>query len=67
MARKQCKFKDRPDYRFVLDDKGIVVDIVTERRRSSNRIVEEAMITSNLCCRSTERKIRFGVFNAYGL
>ncbi len=59
-------FKDRPDYRFVLDDKGIVVDIVTERRRSSNRIVEEAMITSNLCAAAVlKEKLGFGVFNVH--
>ncbi len=67
MARKQCtRVQDRPDYRFVLDDKGIVVDIVTERRRSSNRIVEEAMITSNLCAAVVlKEKLGFGVFNVH--
>lgn len=59
-------FKDRPDYRFVLDDKGNVVEIVTERRRSSNRIVEEAMITSNLCAAAVlKEKLGFGVFNVH--
>ncbi|WP_166264954.1 exoribonuclease II [Providencia sp. M-27] len=59
-------FKDRPDYRFVLDDSGNVVDIVTERRRSSNRIVEEAMITSNLCAAAVlKEKLGFGVFNVH--
>ncbi|PLP20643.1 exoribonuclease II, partial [Klebsiella michiganensis] len=33
-------FKDRPDYRFVLGDKGEVLDIVAEPRRIANRIVE---------------------------
>lgn len=59
-------FKDRPDYRFVLDDKGNVVDIVSESRRSSNRIVEEAMITSNLCAASVlKEKLGFGIFNVH--
>lgn len=59
-------FKDRPDYRFVLDDKGDVVDIVSESRRSANRIVEEAMITSNLCAASVLKdKLGFGVFNVH--
>nr|ELR5186893.1 exoribonuclease II [Providencia rettgeri] len=59
-------FKDRPDYRFVLDDKGNVVDIVSERRRSSNRIVEEAMITANLCAAAVlKEKLGFGVFNVH--
>ncbi|MGG4607124.1 exoribonuclease II [Providencia sp. Me31A] len=59
-------FKDRPDYRFILDDKGNVVDIVSESRRSSNRIVEEAMITSNLCAATVlKEKLGFGVFNVH--
>lgn len=59
-------FKDRPDYRFVLDDKGNVVDIVSESRRSSNRIVEEAMITANLCAAAVlKEKLGFGVFNVH--
>ena len=59
-------FKDRPDYRFVLDDKGQVLDIVTESRRSANRIVEEAMITSNLCAASIlKEKLGFGIFNVH--
>ncbi|WP_311863460.1 RNB domain-containing ribonuclease, partial [Salmonella enterica] len=42
-------FKDRPDYRFVLGEKGEVLDIVAEPRRIANRIVEESMIAANLC------------------
>ena len=34
-------FKDRPDYRFILGEKGEVLDIVAEPRRIANRIVEE--------------------------
>ncbi|EPG4007910.1 exoribonuclease II [Providencia stuartii] len=59
-------FKDRPDYRFLLDDKGNVIDIVVESRRTANRIVEEAMITANLCA-ATQLKntLGFGVFNVH--
>ncbi len=42
-------FKDRPDYRFVLGEKGEVLDIVAEPRRIANRIVEESMIAANIC------------------
>ena len=42
-------FKDRPDYRFVLGEKGEVLNIVAEPRRIANRIVEEAMISANIC------------------
>lgn len=47
--RHALVFKDRPDYRFVLGEKGDVLEIVTEQRRSANRIVEECMIAANVC------------------
>lgn len=59
-------FKDRPDYRFVLDENGNVVEIVSESRRTANRIVEEAMITANLCAANVlKNKLGFGVFNVH--
>ena len=59
-------FKDRPDFRFILDDNGDVVDIVAENRRAANKIVEEAMITANLCAASIlKQKLGFGVFNVH--
>ena len=42
-------FKTAPDYRFVLGEKGEVLDIVAEPRRIANRIVEESMIAANIC------------------
>ncbi|PHM45430.1 exoribonuclease R [Xenorhabdus mauleonii] len=59
-------FKERPDYRFILDNGGNVVDIVIEQRRAANRIVEEAMITANLCAAKVLReKLGFGVYNVH--
>ncbi|MGJ0628401.1 exoribonuclease II [Xenorhabdus bovienii] len=59
-------FKERPDYRFVLDKGGNVVDIVIDQRRSANRIVEEAMITANLCAAKILRdKLGFGIYNVH--
>lgn len=59
-------FKERPDYRFILDENGHVVDIVIEQRRTANRIVEEAMITANLCAAKILRdKLGFGVYNVH--
>lgn len=59
-------FKDRPDYRFMLDDKGNVLDILVESRRIANRIVEEAMITANLCAAiQLKNTLGFGVFNVH--
>ncbi|WP_039056050.1 exoribonuclease II [Enterobacter sp. Bisph1] len=59
-------FKDRPDYRFVLGEKGEVLDIVAEPRRIANRIVEEAMIAANICAARVLRdKLGFGIYNVH--
>ena len=59
-------FKDRPDYRFVLGDKGEVLDIVAEPRRIANRIVEESMISANICAARVLRdKLGFGIYNIH--
>ncbi|WP_454878201.1 exoribonuclease II [Serratia inhibens] len=59
-------FKDRPDYRFVLGEKGEVLDIITEQRRSANRIVEECMIASNVCAAIMLRdRLGFGIYNVH--
>lgn len=59
-------FKDRPDYRFVLDDKGDVLDIQVEPRRIANRMVEEAMITANICAARVLRDgLGYGVYNVH--
>ncbi|MEA1064928.1 exoribonuclease II [Erwinia sp. HR93] len=59
-------FKDRPDYRFVLGEKGEVLDIIAEPRRIANRIVEEAMIAANVCAAITLRdKLGFGIYNLH--
>ncbi|OON41193.1 exoribonuclease II [Izhakiella australiensis] len=59
-------FKDRPDYRFLLGEQGEVLDIVTEQRRSANRMVEEAMIAANICAATVLRdRLGFGVYNVH--
>ncbi|MDX5627075.1 MULTISPECIES: exoribonuclease II [unclassified Brenneria] len=59
-------FKDRPDYRFLLGEKGEVLDIVVEPRRIANRIVEEAMIAANVCAAVVLRdKLGFGIYNVH--
>ncbi|WP_318356662.1 exoribonuclease II [Enterobacter sp.] len=59
-------FKDRPDYRFVLGEKGEVLDIVAESRRIANRIVEESMIAANICAARVLRdKLGFGIYNIH--
>ncbi len=59
-------FKDRPDYRFVLGEKGEVLDILAEPRRIANRIVEEAMILANVCAAKVlQEKLGFGIYNLH--
>lgn len=59
-------FKDRPDYRFLLGEKGEVLDIIAEPRRIANRIVEEAMIAANICAAMVMRdKLGFGIYNVH--
>ncbi|MDA6077667.1 exoribonuclease II [Edwardsiella anguillarum] len=64
--RHALVFRDRPDYRFVLDDHGDVTDIVAEPRRVANRIVEECMITANVCAALVLReRLGFGIYNVH--
>ncbi|VAX76806.1 Exoribonuclease 2 [Serratia symbiotica] len=59
-------FQDCPDYRFVVGEKGEILDIVTEQRRTANRIVEECMITANMCAAKVLREhLGFGVYNVH--
>ena len=59
-------FKDRPDYRFLLGEKGEVLDIIVEHRRIANRIVEECMIAANVCAAIALRdNLGFGIYNVH--
>ncbi|MEL7293398.1 MAG: exoribonuclease II [Pseudomonadota bacterium] len=59
-------FPDRPDYRFELSEDNDVVAIHADMRRSANRLVEEAMITANICAGKTlQATFNSGVFNTH--
>ncbi|MCD9463709.1 exoribonuclease II [Photobacterium phosphoreum] len=59
-------FPDRPDYRFELSEDNDVVAIHTDLRRIANRMIEEAMITANICAgRALQEKFATGVFNVH--
>jgi exoribonuclease-2 len=59
-------FKDRPDYRFVLDEQGDVLSIQIEPRRIANRMVEEAMIAANICAGQVLRSgLGYGLYNVH--
>lgn len=59
-------FRDRPDFRFVLGEKGEVLEIISEQRRTANKMVEEAMITANIVAGEFLRnKLGYGIFNLH--
>ncbi|WP_046030079.1 exoribonuclease II [Vibrio vulnificus] len=59
-------FPDRPDYRFELSEDNDVVAIHADMRRSANRLVEESMITANICAGKTlQTHFGTGVFNCH--
>ncbi|MGI2805419.1 exoribonuclease II [Vibrio vulnificus] len=59
-------FPDRPDYRFELSEDNDVVAIHADMRRSANRLVEESMITANICAGKTlQGHFGTGVFNCH--
>ncbi len=59
-------FQDKPDYRFELSDDNDVIAIHADRRRCAHRLVEEAMITANICAGATlKNQFNTGVFNVH--
>ncbi|MGF1733862.1 exoribonuclease II [Photobacterium satsumensis] len=63
-ATNAVVFPDRPDYRFELSEDNDVVAIHTDPRRTANRMIEEAMITANICAgRVLKEKFGLGVYN----
>ncbi len=59
-------FPDRPDYRFELSEDNDVIAIHADMRRSANRLVEESMITANICAGKTLKSaFGTGVFNTH--
>ncbi|MGF1719577.1 exoribonuclease II [Vibrio kyushuensis] len=65
-ATNAVVFPDRPDYRFELSETNDVVAIHADLRRSANRLVEESMITANICAGKTlQASFNTGVFNTH--
>ncbi|PPI86788.1 exoribonuclease II [Candidatus Pantoea edessiphila] len=59
-------FKDRLDYKFLISEKGEVLEIISELRRTANHIVEESMILANMCAGKILReKLGFGIYNIH--
>jgi exoribonuclease-2 len=59
-------FRNRPDYDFVLKEDGSLDHIEIEERRIANQIVEECMITANVCAGNLlAGKFQSGIFNLH--
>ncbi|MGF1813509.1 exoribonuclease II [Vibrio splendidus] len=59
-------FPDRPDYRFELSEDNDVVAIHADMRRTANKLVEESMISANICAgRVLKESFNQGVFNCH--
>jgi len=61
-----CVFKDKPEYEFVLNEKGGLKEIKVVHKRVANGIVEEAMILANTCAgRFLAEHFNAGIFNTH--
>ncbi|WP_105902019.1 exoribonuclease II [Vibrio gangliei] len=59
-------FPDRPDYRFELSEDNDVVAIHADMRRTANKLVEESMITANICAgKALKSAFNSGIFNTH--
>lgn len=59
-------FRNKPDYDFILNAEGALDHIEVNHRRIANQIVEESMITANVCAgQLLAEKINCGIFNTH--
>lgn len=59
-------FKDKEDYKFILNEQRSVVEIVKLQRRVANHIVEEAMIAVNLALADfLATHLGYAIFNTH--
>ncbi|VFP81089.1 Exoribonuclease 2 [Buchnera aphidicola (Cinara kochiana kochiana)] len=59
-------FKDRPEYRFHLSKKWEILNISIENRRIAHKIIEESMISANICAADfLDKKLGFGLYHTH--
>ncbi|VFP78163.1 Exoribonuclease 2 [Buchnera aphidicola (Cinara cuneomaculata)] len=59
-------FNDRPEYRFHLSKTWEILDISMEHRRIAHKIVEESMISANICAANfLDKKLGFGLYHVH--
>ncbi|WWO95467.1 MAG: exoribonuclease II [Candidatus Dasytiphilus stammeri] len=60
------KNQDQPQYHFVFNAAGCISDIKIEYRRIAHFLIEEIMITANICASNFLReKLGFGIYNVH--
>lgn len=65
-ATYAATFRNKPDYDFILNAEGALDHIEVNHRRIANQIVEESMITANVCAgQLLAEKLNCGIFNTH--
>ncbi|QJC38381.1 exoribonuclease II [Enterobacteriaceae endosymbiont of Donacia fulgens] len=71
LYRKKWNYKNivnfnNTDYKFIIDNKGNLLNIIIEKKRIAHKIIETAMITANICASEILYKnLGFGIYNIY--
>ncbi|KEY91629.1 exoribonuclease 2 [Candidatus Photodesmus blepharus] len=64
--KKAIIFPDQTHYRFELNEENNTVTIHCDTRRSANRLVEESMVTANICAgKILQSSFSTGIFNTH--
>ncbi|VFP85862.1 Exoribonuclease 2 [Buchnera aphidicola (Cinara pseudotaxifoliae)] len=59
-------FKNYPEYTFHLSKKWEILDISIDRKRIANKMIEESMISANICAADfLDKKLGFGLYHAH--
>ncbi|WP_343188853.1 exoribonuclease II [Buchnera aphidicola (Neophyllaphis varicolor)] len=59
-------FQNNPEYYFQIGEKYEVKNIIIEHRNIAHQIVEEAMISANICAAHIlSNKLKFGIYNTH--
>jgi exoribonuclease-2 len=59
-------FKERAEYKFNISENGKILNVSRTYRRIAHKIIEEAMITANICsAKILSKKLGFGIYNVH--
>ncbi|QJC33123.1 exoribonuclease II [Enterobacteriaceae endosymbiont of Donacia clavipes] len=71
LFRKKWSYKNivyfhNVNYKFIFGNKGNILNIVIEKKRIAHKIIEEIMISANICATEVLYKnLGFGIYNTY--